>query len=451
MDDTLTLLVCQDGRDYQLVMKQVDTMSQLKHNYEMLTQCDIKVIHSIDTVELSFDLNLYCLKRIQKDFTRQILQEPWLLTVSKKNSQMTISCVNQKTHAYYHYDKLAWTWDDDQYTIDDRNQYVLITSTITNSQTALYPVQPKTLVFNKGAFCGYAMGCNVETLQLTLSHDDIKLTMKDRLYHYETTIRDAFDQLIVDPNAKPLKTFKNLTPLEQFEWIALTPIQNVNQQENTIVVTFVKNHCVRITLNKVTTKVSKTLEQCQKEYKERREAITQLTKALEKYPKSYAALTESFWKQFFEDHQVDFRPILGVDDYGYRFKIQSILKDFDEIDEKPTPCLTCQQNKACYQSTSCLACCSSQGIKNVFTFDNVNVDKVLSLLPKTTIIDVFTSCGTLSLSLEQFKHTIQGVVKVHIDHCSAIFQQKQMLFYIRMTRQEIVDFLAHQSGVNLIY
>src|SRR5438445_10447101 len=156
--------------------------------------------------------------------------------------------------------------------------------------------------------------------QLTLSNDQLIITVNGDGETYQTQQFNAFDMVIVDANAKSMKRINNLSLLDKFEYLSTLRIHAVMQiKENQLLIQLIGRECINLYATKVETKevkveeevekvkqprVVKSLDQCTKDYNERYTSIKQLIATFEKYPKSYAALNESFWRQFFADHNV---------------------------------------------------------------------------------------------------------------------------------------------------
>jgi len=191
----------------------------------------------------------------------------------------------------------------------------------------------------------------------------------------------------------------------------------------------------------------KSLDESLNELRIARESIDSIVEGLKLYPKAFNALSESFWKQYFLDHQIKWNPTSLAKDLRYEFRIQNGLKFFNQL-SLPENCHSCKKHIACPGGNNCLNCMSSYA-KNELCADNIEIVSFLSLLSSDTIIQVFTSCGTIPITKEVFElcHTIQGEGSLLLSKYAITFFQQKRLFYIKFVdEQAMYQFLCQCYG-----
>ena len=220
--------------------------------------------------------------------------------------------------------------------------------------------------------------------------------------------------------------------------------------ENTFSRDEIKSSMIDKNINHVTYQV-KSSKDADDDYLKSWNALKLLCHSLKDYPESFKSLGDVFWKQFFTDNHVQMNATRhGINDKE-EFRIQNILKYFQQLQS----CKQCGKQAATH-GRLCLVCkhhsdmCEEEITLCHTKFD---FDKVIKVMSDDMIIQLITSCGTIPLTIGQFKkhNTITGACKMIINHHAVTLYQKKRLFDVLFTNDDdMAHFLGQHFGVTML-
>src|SRR5437868_1883682 len=130
----------------------------------------------------------------------------------------------------------------------------------------------------------------------------------------------------------------------------------------------------------------KSYDECMKEFTTSRDSINAIFDGLKNHPESFKALGESFWKQYFMDHNVKWNPTSAAKDFRCEFRIQNMLKFYNQL-EQQKDCKQCHKHSACAGSDVCLHCkVPTKTYKGEFSSSTFELTSFLSVMPSETVL-----------------------------------------------------------------
>ncbi|HSW76413.1 MAG TPA: hypothetical protein VLG50_05185 [Candidatus Saccharimonadales bacterium] len=165
------------------------------------------------------------------------------------------------------------------------------------------------------------------------------------------------------------------------------------------------------------------------------------------------------WRTLYQENHLEFPKTLVAKSYEWDFKIQSILKRFDNLAE-PSTCCQCDKNVACCGgSRICMDCKVNVTYDQELYTNHFNRDDVLNYFSMTDKLYLYTNCGIFPMTINFYHQNFDErkndnvclcIEKDAITFCSTYGGLKR-LFYIKLNQQEMLTFLQKQSGVTLFY